>query len=60
MVPFGLTNAPTTSFTLVSKVFHPYLDQFMVVYLEDIVFYKKGLEENIEHLKKGFSGFVRE
>ena len=51
---FGFTNAPTTFCTLMNKIFHPYLDKFVVVYLDDIVINSRTLEEYVEHLKKVF------
>ena len=54
VMPFSLTNAPTTFCTLMNKISHPYLDKLAVVYLDDIVIYSNTLKEHIEHLRKVF------
>nr|XP_016441632.1 PREDICTED: uncharacterized protein LOC107767225 [Nicotiana tabacum] len=51
-MPFGLTNAPATFCTLMNQVFQEYINEFVVVYLDDIVVYRKTLEEHLEHLWK--------
>ena len=48
---FGLTNAPAVSMDLMNRVFRPYVDQFIVVFIDDILVYLKSIEENVYHLR---------
>ncbi|KAA3466926.1 DNA/RNA polymerases superfamily protein [Gossypium australe] len=51
MMPFGLTNAPTTFMDLMDRVFQPFLDQFVVVFIDNILVYSKTETEHDEYLK---------
>ena len=46
LMPFGLTNVLPTFYTLMNKIFHPYLDKFVMVYLDDIVIYNNTLKKH--------------
>jgi len=51
VMPFGVTNAPSVFMDLMNRVFHKYLDQFVVVFIDDILVYSTTHEEHEEHLK---------
>ena len=51
VMPFGVTNALAAFMDLINRVFHPYLDQFVVVFIDDILVYSKDAQEHKQHLR---------
>ena len=54
VMPFGLTNAPATFQRLMDKILRPYINKFVVVYLDDITVYSRTFEEHLEHVQLVF------
>ncbi|GKE78405.1 putative reverse transcriptase domain-containing protein [Tanacetum coccineum] len=51
VMPFGLTNAPAVFMDLMNRVCEPYLDEFIIIFIDDILIYSKDEKEHEEHLK---------
>ncbi|KAL0420226.1 UNVERIFIED_CONTAM: Retrovirus-related Pol polyprotein from transposon [Sesamum latifolium] len=51
VMPFGLTNAPATFMALMNSTFHEYLNQFVIIFIHEILVYSRSMEEHEQHLR---------
>ena len=51
VMPFGLTNALAAFMDLMNRVFKPYLDTFIIIFIDDILVYSRSEEEHAKHLR---------
>jgi hypothetical protein len=60
VMPFGLCNAPTTFMRVMNDVFRPFLDDFVIVYLDDILIFSGTWDEHVRHVKHILDTLQRE
>ena len=60
VIPFGICNASTTFMRVMNDVFRPFIDDFVIVYLDDILIFSGTWEENVNHVKQVLDVLVRE
>ncbi|CAA0821481.1 Uncharacterized mitochondrial protein AtMg00860, partial [Striga hermonthica] len=60
VMPFGLSNAPTVFMDLMNRVFYPFFDRFVIIFIDDILIYSKSQKEHEEHLRAVLETLRRE
>ena len=60
VMPFSLSNAPSTFMRLIKHVFREYISKFFLVYCDDILVYSRTFDSHLEHLKLAFECLRRE
>ena len=51
VISFGLTNAPAAFMNMMNRVFRPFLDRLVIVFINDILVYSRSEEEHVMHLR---------
>jgi hypothetical protein len=54
VMPFGFTNAPATFYTFMNDIFREWFNDFVVVFIDNILVYSNSMEEHVQHLRKVF------
>jgi len=60
VMSFGLTNAPATFMRVMNDLLKPFIDDFLIVYLDDILVFSKTWEDHVKHVKKTLDVLKRE
>ncbi|CAB4405848.1 unnamed protein product [Rhizophagus irregularis] len=60
VMPFGLTNAPANISRLMDEILEEYINDFVVVYIDDIMIYSENLEDHMKHIEKSIKEATRE
>lgn len=60
VMPFGICNAPTTFMRVMNDVFRSFINVFVIVYLDDIIFFSRTSDEHVRHVKQVLDTLQRE